>query len=252
MMTIDPNLHSLASHFKELKIRLIYTLIFFFISFFLSYFYVEKIYQFLLTPLNEQWLNQDKHMIYTNLAEIFFSYLKLSYYAALSITIPFFFSQIYIFIAPGLYKNERKTLIPFLIATPILFFLGMLFVYYFIFPLAWKFFLSFEQSVAPASLPMKLEAKVSEYLSLAVNMIIAFGLAFQMPIILALLAKIDIITAQQLKNKRRFAIVLIFILAAILTPPDAISQIGLAIPMIILYELSILICAKINKDRKDA
>lgn len=241
--------YNLASHFNELKLRLIYTLSFFLLCFILAYVYSEQIYKFLLVPLIDNWISQDKHMIYTNLSEIFFSYLKLSYYSALFLVIPFFICQVYIFIAPGLYKHEKKTFLPFLILSPILFALGMIFVYYIIFPLAWSFFLSFEQHTV-GSLPVKLEAKVSEYLTLVINMLLAFGTAFQMPILLALLAKLDIITGQSLKNKRRFAIVLIFILAAILTPPDAVSQIGLAIPMIILYELSILACTKINKGKK--
>ncbi len=245
------NKSNLSSHFNELKLRMIYTLAFFFISFITAYIYSEQIYKFLLLPLTQTWISHDKHMIYTNLSEIFFSYLKLSYYSALFLTLPFFACQIYIFIAPGLYKHEKKAFLPFLILSPILFALGMLFVYYIIFPLAWSFFLSFEQQTM-GNLPVKLEAKVSEYLTLVINMILAFGIAFQMPILLALLAKLDIVTGENLKNKRRFAIVLIFILAAILTPPDAISQIGLAIPMLILYELSILVCTKINKGKKHA
>ena len=243
--------HYLSSHFNELKARIIYSLIFFLLCFIISYYYSEQIYKFLLLPLINAWDSGDKHMIYTNLAEIFFSYLSLSYYAALFLTIPFFACQIYIFIAPGLYKSERKAFLPFLICSPILFALGVLFVYYVIFPLAWKFFLGFESS-AIGNLPIKLEAKVSEYLKLVINMMLAFGMAFQMPILLALLAKLGMITGQSLRDKRRFSIVLIFILAAILTPPDAVSQIGLAIPMLILYELSILACTKISKGRKNA
>ena len=241
------NKASLLTHFNELKLRLIYVLVVFFISFFFAYLYVEEIYQFLLAPLMKQWASQDRHMIYTNLAEIFFSYLKLAYYVALFITIPFFSCQLYLFIAPGLYKAEKKAILPFIILSRLVFMLGAIFVYYLIFPLAWKFFLSFEQHIL-GNLPMRLEAKVSEYLSITINMIIAFGIAFQMPIILTLLAKIDIISAKDLREKRRFAVVLIFILAAILTPPDAISQIGLAIPMLVLYELSILACDKIKKE----
>ena len=247
-MTIDKK-NSLAEHFKELKLRLIYVIMVFFISFAAAYYYVEDIYRFLLEPLMGQWLRQDRLMIYTNLAEIFFSYLKLSYYVALSITIPFFACQLYVFIAPGLYKNEKRAILPFFIATPILFALGAIFVYYMIFPMAWKFFLSFENF---GSMPMKLEAKVSEYLTITINMILAFGIAFQMPVLLVLLAKIGIVNADSLKEKRKFAVVIIFILAAILTPPDAISQIGLAIPMLILYELSILVVKKIKKEEENA
>lgn len=242
---------SILSHLYELKLRIIYALVFFLFCFALSYFYAEELYKFLLAPLTDNWVNSQKHMIYTNLTEIFFSYLSLAYYMALFLAIPFFACQIYIFIAPGLYKNEKKAFIPFLIFSPILFALGVIFVYYIILPLAWKFFLSFEAHNI-GSLPVKLEAKVSEYLALVINMMLSFGIAFQMPIILALLAKLGIITEQNLREKRRFAIVLIFILAAALTPPDAISQIGLAIPMLILYELSIFACKKISKDKKNA
>ncbi len=243
---------SLASHFSELKLRFLYVIAVFLISFFIAYYYVEQIYHFLLNPLLNQWESKDRLLIYTNLAEIFFSYLKLSYYVAMCITIPFFTCQLYIFIAPGLYKREKKVILPFLISSPILFALGTIFVYYIIFPLAWKFFLSFESHSFDTQMPIKLEAKVSEYLILTINMIIAFGIAFQMPILLALLAKIGIIDDKMLKEKRRYAVVLIFIIAAILTPPDAISQIGLAIPMLILYELSVLIAKKIKKEDENA
>lgn len=246
-MSIE-NKFSLNAHFLELKRRLIYVLIVFFISFLCSYYFVEDIYKFLLQPLVSQWGNRDRLMIYTNLAEIFFSYLSLAYYVSMCITIPFCLCQIYIFIAPGLYKNEKRHIFPFLISSPILFMLGAVFVYYFIFPIAWKFFLSFENYSFDSNIPMKLEAKVSEYLSITISMIIAFGIAFQMPIIFALLAKIGLVTDKILREKRKYAIVFIFIIAAILTPPDAITQIGLAIPMMILYELSIIISKRISKE----
>lgn len=242
---------TLTEHLRELKLRFFYVSIVFFLSFALGYYFVEEIYAFLLSPLKENWGSSGKTLIYTNLTEIFFSYLKLAYYIAVFVTLPFLLSQVYIFIAPGLYKNEKKALLPFLTISPLLFIIGGIFVYYFIFPMAWKFFLGFE-NLHSDILPMRLEAKVSEYLNIVINLIIAFGLAFQLPILLILLAKIGLIDEKILKDKRKFAIVIIFIVAAVLTPPDAISQIGLAIVMIMLYELSIFIIRKTKKEEKDA
>ncbi len=242
---INKNKLTLAEHFKELKQRIIDMARVFLLSLVASDCYVEDIYSFILKPLSEQWSSGERKIIYTNLAEIFFSYLKLAYYVALFITIPFLICQIYIFIAPGLYKKEKKALFPFLIVSPILFIVGACFVYYFIFPLAWKFFLSFEQ-VDSTIIPIKLEAKVSEYLSVVINLIIAFGIAFQLPVLLVLLARLGFIDSKMMKDKRKFVIVIAFVVAAFLTPPDAISQIALALVLLLLYELSIVFINKIN------
>jgi sec-independent protein translocase protein TatC len=144
------------------------------------------------------------------------------------------------FVAPGLYKNEKRAFLPFLVATPVLFFLGGALVYYLIFPLAWRFFLSFEVSGSAGALPIQLEAKVGEYLSLVMRLIFAFGLCFELPVLMTLLARVGLVGSQGMREKRKYAIVLAFVAAAILTPPDVISQIGLAVPILLLYEISIL------------
>ena len=156
------------------------------------------------------------------------------------ITSPIFLTQIWKFIAPGLYTNEKKALLPYLVATPILFIFGGLIVYYFIMPLAIKFFLGFETLKESGSLAIQLEAKVNEYLSLIMRLIFAFGLSFQLPVVLSLLARIGVVDAKYLKERRKYVIVIIFAVAAVLTPPDPITQIGLALPLLLLYELSII------------
>lgn len=238
----------ITTHVRELRIRLIYSSLILFISFLICYNYALEIYQFLLKPLlsNNQYV--DQKIIYTNLSEVFFSYIKLAFFAASFISFPYFLIQLYIFMAPGLYKQEKLVMIPYLIFIPVLFIAGALFVYYFIIPIAWNFFLSFEVNEI-GKIPIKLEAKVSEYLSLIMHLIIAFGLAFELPVLLILLVHINIIDTEKLKKFRRWSIVIIFTIAAIITPPDAISQISLAIPMIMLYEIAIFIGKIIENKR---
>jgi sec-independent protein translocase protein TatC len=238
---------SLAEHFQDLKKRILYSVIGFLISFIFSYYYSEELFVHLLAPLAKIMEGENHKMIYTGLTEAFFTYLKLSIYMGILLSLPIILSQIYLFIAPALYNKERRTLLPYLIISPLLFILGTILLYNFIIPTAWKFFLSFEKPVITGGIAIQLEAKISEYLSLVMDLIFAFGLAFQMPILLCLLTEIGIITPNFLMKKRKFAIILIFIIAAIITPPDVISQIGLAIPMMILYELSIVSCKLIYK-----
>ena len=245
---------SFVGHLTELRSRLVKSTIYLFIIFIICYFFAENIYSFLVSPYAEAVRNDDisRRMIFTALHETFITYLKVAFFAALFVSSPIILTQIWKFVAPGLYKYEKKALLPYLIATPTLFLLGGMLVYYLIMPLAIKFFLSFETSASINSLPIQLEAKVNEYLSLIMRLIFAFGISFQLPILLSLLARVGFIDSQYLKTRRKYVVVIIFALAAVLTPPDPITQIGLGIPLLILYELSILSVKIIEKKKKDA
>ena len=244
--------NSFTSHFVELRSRLIKSIVFIFITFVVSYTFAEHIYSFLVNPYAEAVKNDsiDRRLIFTALHETFITYLKVAFFAAIFLGSPVLLIQIYRFIAPGLYKNEKKALLPYLILTPILFLFGGVLVYYLVMPLAIKFFLSFETMGSNSSLPIQLEAKVNEYLSLIMRLIFAFGISFQLPILLNLLARIGVVNSEYLKKSRRYVIVIIFTLAAILTPPDPITQVGLAIPLLLLYELSIITVRFTEKKNK--
>ncbi len=241
--------NTFVSHLSELRSRLLSAFVFFVIFFLISYFFSEQIYKFLVKPYSDAILekNLDRRLIFTALHEAFLTYLKVAFFSALFITSPIFLIQIWKFIAPGLYSNEKKALVPYLVATPILFLIGGLLVYYFIMPLAIKFFLSFESSADYGSLAIQLEAKVNEYLSLIMRLIFAFGISFQLPVVLSLLARIGIVDSKYLKERRKYVVVIIFATAAVLTPPDPITQIGLALPLLLLYELSIITVKLIEK-----
>jgi sec-independent protein translocase protein TatC len=240
-MTKSENDSGFISHLTELRKRLIQSfafLIFFFVG---CYFFAEHLYGFLVEPYAKAVKDDgtERRLIFTALQETFLTYLKVSFFAAFFVTCPFILMQIWKFIAPGLYKHEKIAIVPYLVLTPILFFLGGMLVYYLIMPLAIKFFLSFESSGLTTGLPIQLEAKVNEYLSLIMKLIFAFGISFQLPVVLSLLARVGIVDAKFLKKRRKYVVVIIFTVAALLTPPDPITQIGLAIPLLILYELSI-------------
>jgi len=245
---------SFVEHLTELRSRLIKSIVYLFIFFIVCYFFAENIYAFLISPYAEAVKDDEinRRMIFTALHETFITYLKVAFFTAMFITSPIILTQVWKFVAPGLYKNEKKALLPYLIATPTLFLLGGMLVYYLIMPLAIKFFLSFETSSHIASLPIQLEAKVNEYLSLIMRLIFAFGISFQLPVLLSLLARVGFVDSQYLKKRRKYVIVIIFAAAAILTPPDPITQIGLGIPLLILYELSILSVKIIEKKNKNA
>ena len=244
--------NSFTSHFVELRSRLLNSLIFIFIVFIISYIFAEQIYNFLVDPYAKAVKDDQvsRRLIFTALHETFITYIKVAFFAAIFLGSPVLLIQIYKFIAPGLYKNEKRAILPYLISTPILFLLGGLLVYYLIMPLAIKFFLSFETIGSNSNLPIQLEAKVNEYLSLIMRLIFAFGISFQLPILLNLLARIGVVNSNYLKTRRRYVIVIIFAMAAILTPPDPITQVGLAIPLLLLYELSIF-TVKFTEKKKD-
>jgi len=253
-MNNEDNENGFISHLAELRKRLIHSFIFLFIFFVACYFFAENLYAFLVEPYAKVVKNDgtERRLIFTALQETFLTYLKVSFFTAFFVTFPFILMQIWKFIAPGLYKHEKIAILPYLILTPILFFLGGMLVYYLIMPLAIKFFLSFESTGASTSLPIQLEAKVNEYLSLVMKLIFAFGVSFQLPVVLSLLARIGIVDSKFLKKRRKYVVVLIFAAAALLTPPDPITQIGLAIPLLILYELSIFSVRFIeNRNLKD-
>ena len=240
-MTSDDNENNFISHLTELRKRLINSFIFLVIFFIGCYFFAENIYGFLVEPFAKAVKDDgtNRRLIFTALQETFLTYLKVSFFTAFFVTCPFILTQIWKFIAPGLYKHEKIAILPYLVLTPVLFFLGGMLVYYLVMPLAIKFFLSFESSGILTNLPIQLEAKVNEYLSLIMKLIFAFGISFQLPVVLSLLARVGLVDSEFLKKRRKYVVVIIFAAAALLTPPDPITQIGLAIPLLILYELSI-------------
>lgn len=243
---IDDKPMPLLDHLIELRRRLLWSVLAFLICFFFCYYFSQNIFSFLAKPLASvmEADGTNPHLIYTHLTEAFFTYIKVAFFGAASISFPVIAAQVWMFVAPGLYRSEKKAFAPFLIATPVLFLAGASLAYYFIFPVAWKFFASFQSAGGAGGLPIELQPKVSEYLDLVMKLIFAFGVAFQLPVALSLMAKVGIISSVGLKKYRRYAYVGMFVIAAILAPPDVITQIGLAVPLIGLYELSI-IAAKI-------
>lgn len=243
----DPKI-TLTEHLIELRSRLIFCVVTILIFFGISYYFAQDIYNFLTAPLSEIYHDHSgKRMIYTSLTEAFTTYIKLSFLSSLFFSFPIIATQFYLFIAPGLYKSEKKLTLSILISSPILFLLGAALAYYLIFPLCFKFFLGFEVFHNDNNLPIELEAKISEYLDLVVQIIFAFGLAFQMPILLIILVKLGLISVEGLRAKRKYWIVAFFAIAAVFTPPDVLSQISLAVPLVLLYEISIIISAKLTK-----
>ena len=249
---LSENKQPLLIHLVELRSRLIKTMIMITVLFVIFYFFADSIYNFLVQPYaNAVEGEKGRRLIFTALHETFFTYIKVALFASLFISLPFLLIQLWIFVAPGLYKNEKNVVVPYLLATPILFILGSALVYYLIMPLAIKFFLSFESIGGNGTLPIQLEAKVNEYLSLIMRLILAFGLCFQLPVGLTLMARVGFVSSEGLRKNRKYVIVGVFAVAAILTPPDPISQIGLGIPILFLYELSIFAVSFIEKRKNN-
>ncbi|MCB1555680.1 MAG: twin-arginine translocase subunit TatC [Alphaproteobacteria bacterium] len=238
----------LFDHLVELRRRLLWVLATLAGGTALCFLFVEPIYGFLVRPLAAAMGTEStRRLIYTGLTEAFFTYVKVAFFAGAFLTFPVLAMHVWKFIAPGLYKQERRAFLPFLAATPVLFFLGGAMVYYVVMPLAWRFFLGFQSEAAETVLPIQLEARVGEYLDLVMVLIFAFGLCFQLPVLLTLLGRAELVSAAGLAKKRKYAIVGTFVVAAFLTPPDVISQILLAVPILALYELSIFLVRRAEK-----
>ncbi len=252
--TADVHKMPLLDHLIELRQRMLYSFIALLAAFVVCFVFAQVLFDFLVQPLADILIEREgvrgaRRLIFTDLTEVFFTHIKIAFFFGAFISSPIFLTQLWLFVAPGLYKNEKKGLAPFLVASPVLFFLGGALVYFVLFPLAWQFFLSFETMGGGGTLPIELEAKVNEYLSLVMRLIFAFGLCFQLPVLMTLLARVGIASSKGMAEKRKYAIVGVFIVAAVITPPDPISQLSLAIPIIVLYEVSILMAKLVEKKK---
>lgn len=253
---IEQSAAPLLEHLIELRRRLIWAILAFFVAFIFCFAFAKQLFNLLVIPYQWaiDWAGMDRskaELIYTAPQEFFFTQVKVAMFGGLVLAFPIIASQIYKFVAPGLYKHERMAFLPFLIASPLLFLFGGALVYFFFTPMVMWFFLAMQQSGGSGEVQISLLPKVSEYLSLIMTLIVAFGLVFQLPVVTSLMARVGLLTSQGLKDKRKYAIVIAFVVAAVLTPPDPASQIGLAIPTILLYEVSIIMARMIERKRAE-
>ncbi|WP_173931514.1 twin-arginine translocase subunit TatC [Chelativorans sp. Marseille-P2723] len=253
---IEKSSAPLIEHLIELRRRLIWAIAGFFVAFLICFYFAKSIFNLLVIPF--QWatrwagLDADKvDLIYTAPQEFFFTQIKLAMFGGLVLAFPIIATQIYKFVAPGLYRNERRAFLPFLIASPILFLIGAALVYFFFTPMVMWFFLSMQQVGPDSEIHISLLPRVSEYLSLIMTLILSFGLVFQLPVVTTLMARVGLLSSQALVDKRKIAIVAAFVVAAVLTPPDPVSQIGLALPTILLYEISIWSARMVERRREE-
>ncbi|APO67428.1 Sec-independent protein translocase protein TatC [Rhizobium gallicum] len=251
---IEDKPQPLIEHLMELRTRLIWGIGAFFVAFVVCFIFAKHLFNALVYPYKwaVSWAGLDvtkAQLIYTAPQEFFFTQVKVAMFGGLVIAFPIIAAQIYKFVAPGLYKNERAAFLPFLIASPVLFLLGGALVYFFFTPMVMWFFLTMQQAPGEGDVAISLLPKVSEYLSLIMTLVFSFGLVFQLPVVTTLLARVGLLTSQWLAEKRKFAIVLAFVVAAVLTPPDPMSQIGLALPTILLYEIAIYAARIVERQR---
>lgn len=254
---IDDTAQPLMEHLIELRRRLIWSLAAFFVAFVGCFAYARNLFELLVLPYHTAviWADIDvakAGMIYTAPQEFFFTQIRVAMFGAMFLAFPVIASQVYKFVAPGLYKNERAAFLPFLVASPLLFILASALVYFFFTPMVMWFFLTMEVAGSSDQIGIELQAKVSEYLSLIMTLVFSFGLVFQLPVVTSLLVRAGLVGSETLADKRKYAVVTAFVVAAVLTPPDPVSQIGLALPTILLYEISIYTARLIERGRKKA